>query len=58
MSYMILLIVSVRRICARKPRQPLAGIVGSALNEIELLPRARTLTLPFGGVHDLSVCHI
>ena len=46
MSYMILLIVSVRRICARKPRQPLAGIVGSALNEIELLPRARTLTLP------------
>ena len=46
MSYMILLIVSVRRICARKPRQPLAGIVSSALNEIELLPRARTLTLP------------
>ena len=45
MSYMILLIVSVRRTCARKQRQPVAWIVGSALNEIELLPRARTLTL-------------
>jgi len=43
---MILLIVSVRRIRARQRRQPLARIVSSVLNQIELQPRARTLLLP------------
>ena len=40
LSYKILLIVSVRRTCARKRREPLARLLSSALNQIELHPRA------------------